>query len=78
MRTRVTNTAKSISSRIDVIDSENGKNFDMRFTQKINRVYRPSVKEWVEPREIELIKLEDVPLDEIVGKYRWIMNGNEQ
>jgi len=53
--------------------SKNGNNYDMVFTQKINRVYRPSVKEWVEPREIEIAKLESVPIEHIYSEYEHIM-----
>ena len=51
----------------------NGKNYDIRFEQRINRVYRPSVKEWVARRDELLAEFNDVPLGQIKEKYDWVM-----
>ena len=53
---------------------ENGKNYDLLFTQNIGRRYRPSVGEWVEHRYDQFVAIiENVPVNEIDIKYNWIM-----
>ncbi|MCL2214775.1 MAG: hypothetical protein FWC06_06130 [Treponema sp.] len=52
----------------------NGKNYDLIFTQDIGQRFKPSTGEWIERRNNHFVaKIENVPLDEISAKYNWIM-----
>jgi len=47
----------------------NGKNYDMKFIQRIQRVWCPSTKTHKEPRDIVSAELKGVPFNQIPEQY---------
>ena len=56
----------------------NGKNYDLKFVQRIGRVWCPSKKINKEPRNITIATVDNVPLNKITSKYNWIMGRNNE